>query len=132
LKSISRFDSSERATYEGDGYVLRRGVFDGDEVAAIVADCEGLVAALARDRRGHRIRAGSYVFDPDLLRLTMIKWEGDTDVVHGIEPLAHLSDPLRRWAEDERFIEPMRDAPGVDDPVLFTEKLRAFAAARRS
>ncbi len=69
------------------------------------------------------MRAGSYVFDPDLVRFVIIKWEGDSDVVHGIEPFAHLSPALDGWATDRRFLEPMQDLVGSDDPVLFTEKL---------
>ena len=76
-----------------------------------------------RDRRGHRLKAGSYVFDPDFTRDVIIKWEGDTDVVHGVEPCAHLSPALDRWAHDPRFLEPMCDFVGSDDPILFTEKL---------
>lgn len=75
---------------------------------------EALVADLVRDRVGSRLRAGSYVFDPDLLQGVLIKWEGDSDVVHGIEPFAHLSPELDRWAHDERFVDPMRAM--VDDP----------------
>ena len=61
-----------------------------------------LVADLVRDRQGHRLQAGSYVFDPDFTRLVIIKWEGDTDVVHGIEPCAHLSPALRRRGRTTR------------------------------
>ena len=85
--------------------------------------CERLVDDLVRDRRGHRLKAGSYVFDPDFTRDVIIKWEGDTDVVHGVEPCAHLSPALDRWAHDPRFLEPMCDFVGSDAPILFTEKL---------
>ncbi len=85
--------------------------------------CERLVDDLVRDRQGRRFRAGSYVFDPDLVHATIIKWEGDSDVVHGVEPFVHLSEPLADWAGDDRFVDPMRSALGVDDVALFTEKL---------
>ncbi len=54
--------------------------------------CESRVARLIDNRSSRRRRAGSYVFDADRAHETIIKWEGDTDIVHGIEPLAHL-DP---------------------------------------
>jgi hypothetical protein len=65
-----------------------------------------------RDREGNRLKAGSYVFDPDFDRDVIIKWEGDTDAVHGVEPCAHLSPGLDRWAHDPRFLEPMADFVG--------------------
>ncbi len=115
-------DAQERRQYEEDGYVVREAVFWSSEVAEMVDACEALVADLVRDRQGRRIHAGSYVFDPDLTRQTMIKWEGDTDVVHGIEPFAHLSPPLNDWAHDPRFLELAADVLGTE-PMLFTEKL---------
>lgn len=111
------------------GYVVREAVFGPGEVAEIAEACEELVADLVRDRQGTRMRMGSYVFDPDLLRGVTIKWEGDTDVVHGIEPFAHLSPALDGWAHDHRLVDPMRDLVGDDAPCLFTEKLNLKRAA---
>lgn len=108
---------------ERDGYVVRRGVFSADEVADMAAHCEQLVTDLAKDRESARFTAGSYVFDPDLVRLTVIKWEGDSDVVHGVEPFAHLSPALEGWAYDVRFTGPMESVLGTSKPELFTEKL---------
>jgi ectoine hydroxylase-related dioxygenase (phytanoyl-CoA dioxygenase family) len=123
IPALHRLTDAERAVLATDGYVVRTEVFSAAEVAQIIDDCEQLVDDLVRDRQGHRMKAGSYVFDPDLVRLFMVKWEGDSDVVHGIEPCAHLSPALERWALDARFLEPMCDMVGSDDPVLFTEKL---------
>src|SRR5262249_52735871 len=81
-----RLDAADQAQLARDGYVARTGVFSPNELDAIGADCEALVNELVRDRHGHRLEAGSYVFEPDLLRHVIIKWEGDSDVVHGIEP----------------------------------------------
>jgi len=53
----------------------------------------------------------------------MIKWEGDTDIVHGIEPFAHLDERMKVWAHDARFTEPMQAFVGDPNPSLFTEKL---------
>jgi hypothetical protein len=113
----------ERARFARDGYVVRAGVFGPDEVAAMTEASEALVTDLVRDRVGRRLRAGSYVFDPDLLRGVSVKWEGDSDVVHGIEPVAHLSPELDRWAHDERLVGPMRAIVDDPEPMLFTEKL---------
>ena len=106
-----------------DGYVVREAVFTTAEVAEMVDACERLVDDLVRGREGNRLKAGSYVFDPDFDRDVIIKWEGDTDAVHGVEPCAHLSPALDRWAHDPRFLEPMADVVGSAAPILFTEKL---------
>ena len=124
MKSIpqGRLTPEERGGLAADGYVVRERVFAAAEVDDMVEACDRLVDDLVRDRQGFRLRAGSYVFDPDFTRDVIIKWEGDTDVVHGIEPFAHLSPELEKWAYDKRFVEPMRDFVGADAPILFTEK----------
>lgn len=121
--SSHRLSAEEHESYREQGYVVRTSVFTPDEVAAIRDECEQLVDGLVRHRRGERVTAGSYTFDADAERTTIIKWEGDTEIVHGIEPFAHLSPPLNAWAHDVRFLEPMMDILGVDEPALFTEKL---------
>ena len=114
---------AEREGMARDGYVLRRDVFDAREVAEITAACEQLVSRIVADHKGDRRVFGSYVFDRDEASDTMIKWEGDTDVVHGIEPFAHLSPELEEWALDDRFVAPMVDFVDDTTPELFTEKL---------
>lgn len=106
-----------------DGYVLREACFTPAELAEITDACERLVADLVKDRQGKRYHVGSYVFEPDQLTECTIKWEGDSDVVHGIEPFAHLSPDLEKWAYDPRFIGPSVDFVDDEQPVLFTEKL---------
>jgi hypothetical protein len=44
-------------------------------------------------------------------------------MVQGVEPFAHLSDELNRWALDERLLDPCKDVVGSDEVILFTEKL---------
>jgi Phytanoyl-CoA dioxygenase (PhyH) len=122
-RSSGRLDAVETAALDANGYVVRTGVFGTPEIAEITAACEALVADLIRDRNGRRYKVGSYVFDPDLVKGVFIKWEGDSDIVHGIEPFAHLSPALHAWALDPRFVEPMKDVIKHEAPVLFTEKL---------
>jgi ectoine hydroxylase-related dioxygenase (phytanoyl-CoA dioxygenase family) len=114
---------AERRQIDEDGYIVRERVFDGDEVAEITDACERLVAELIKDRQGKRFNVGSYVFEPDRLTGCTIKWEGDSDVVHGIEPFAHLSPELERWGYDPRFVDPSSDIVGEEPVALFTEKL---------
>jgi hypothetical protein len=123
MGELWRLTREEQADVERDGYLLRPGVFTRDETDAMARSCEYLIDQLVRDREGNRVQMGSYVFDPDLLRGVTIKWEGDTDVVHGIEPVVHLSPELHEWALDRRLVEPAKDFTGDDAPALFTEKL---------
>jgi hypothetical protein len=122
-QTTHRLTGAERETYDTEGYVLRRDVFTPSEVASIVDDCEELVDDLVARRRAARKVYGSYVFEHlDDIGVT-VKWEGDTDVVHGVEPFAHHWPALERWAMDPRFVDPMRDLCEDDAPILYTEKL---------
>ena len=118
-----RLTAGELDCLAKNGYVVRENVFSPTEVADITTACEELLARLVRERQVRRYKAGSYVFAPDYQRNLMIKWEGDTDIVHGIEPFAHLDPVLKAWALDVRFTEPMQAFVGDANPGLFTEKL---------
>ena len=119
----ARLSASEREFLDRNGYVIRENVFSPSEVAQIVTACEDLVARLVQERRRRRYHVGSYTFEPNNEQAVYIKWEGDSDIVHGIEPFAHLDPALKRWAHDPRFVEPMIDFVGDEHPSLFTEKL---------
>ncbi len=118
-----RLTADELACLEQNGYVVRENVFSPKEVADITAACEALVARFVQERRRRRYHIGSYTFEPNNEHQIMIKWEGDTDIVHGLEPFAHLDPVLKAWALDARFVEPMCDFVGDAHPSLFTEKL---------
>jgi len=118
-----RLSATEQERYELEGFVVREAVFEPPELAAIVAECEALVERLVTDRRSRRARFGSYTFDVDRDNGVVIKWEGESEVVHGLEPFVHLSKPLEQWAYDPRFVDPMKDIVGCEAPELFTEKL---------
>jgi hypothetical protein len=108
---------------ERDGFVVRESVFGRDELDAMIQASEELVAGLVEGRKGRRFTVGSYTFETDALSLVMLKWEGDTDEIHGIEPFAHLSADLEGWGLDPRLVEPMAAFVEDDEPVLYTEKL---------
>ena len=93
------------------------------EVDAMIASSEELVAGLVAGRHGRRFTVGSYTFEPDALSLVMLKWEGDSDQLHGIEPFAHLSADLEAWGLDPRLGRADGHLVGDDEPELFTEKL---------
>lgn len=108
-----------------DGYVVRAGVFVGDELRALQRATEALVAGLLeKDPGTPKIPAGSYLFQPFPEPCTIVKWEPDApDVVQGVEPFAHFDEALRGFGLDARLVDPMRDVVGSDDVDLFTEKL---------
>jgi ectoine hydroxylase len=60
---------------------------------------------------------------------TIVKWEPNApDVMQGVEPFAHISEPLRNWGLDARLVDPCRAIVGQDDIILFTEKLNVKRA----
>ena len=61
----------------------------------------------------------------------MLKWEGDTDELHGIEPFAHLSADLEAWGLDPRLVEPMVTFVGDDAPRALHREAQPEAAPRR-
>jgi ectoine hydroxylase len=118
-----RMTDAERASYEQDGFLVRRGVFGAEDLDALRDASEEVVAQLVAHRTGRRLVAGSYTFELEALAGTIIKWEGDSDVVHGIEPFVHLHPTFQKYAEDPRFVELAKDLVGSEDIGLFTEKL---------
>ena len=126
-----RLDANERRQLEEGGFVLRRGVFDARELATICAACEALVQRLLAEKRHRKLSVGSYNFELQRDLGTVVKWEpGDLDVVQGVEPFAHLSEELNRWAHDPRILDPCKDVVGADEVFLFTEKLNLKRAQK--
>ncbi len=119
-----RLDADERVALNRDGFVLRRNVFNAREQKEIVTACEELVDTLVAAKRRKKHVAGSYMFEFQREFETAVKWEpGAPDVVQGLEPFAHLSEPLRRWGLDPRLVDPCKDIVGESEIALFTEKL---------
>jgi ectoine hydroxylase len=125
----ARLNEQERARYQRDGYVARKGVFDANEVRQIAQACEDLISWVLTQDRKAKEEAGAYVFEWLTKLKIAVKWEKDNrDVVLGLEPFAHLSPALERWANDARLIDPMKDVLGFDSIELFTEKLNVKRA----
>lgn len=126
-----RLSGTERAELDERGFVLRKDVFDAVELREIASACEALVDRLLQEKRRTKHTAGSYMFELQRRLETIVKWEpADPDLVQGVEPFAHLSDELHRWALDPRFLEPCKDLVGEEDVILFTEKLNLKRAHR--
>jgi hypothetical protein len=118
-----RLTEEEKADYKRDGFVIRRGVFEEHELEEMRRAGDEVIEQLIAIRHGQRLPAGSYTFELEATTDVVIKWEGDSDVVQGIEPFAHFHPTFERYGLDERFLEPARDILGVEDIGLFTEKL---------
>jgi len=128
-KSGFKLDHEEQARLERDGLVVRENVFDPAEVRKIAEDCEALIARLESAKRREKHVVGSYMFEALVDEGTVVKWEPNApDVVQGIEPFAHICEPLRDWGLDARLLDPCKAIVGQDDIVLFTEKLNVKRA----
>lgn len=122
-------DPAELRRLDEDGYVVRQRVFDPVEVAAIAAECEALVARLEAAGRHTKHAVGSYMFEIQREAATVVKWEPFVpEVVQGLEPFAHLSEPLRACGLDPRLVDPCKAIVGQDGIALFTEKLNVKRA----
>jgi hypothetical protein len=122
-------DAKEEEGLDRDGFVIREGVFSSEECAAIAADCEQLCSELESAKRDKKLAVGSYMFEALTDYATIVKWEPFApDVLQGVEPFAHISEPLRRWGLDPRLVDPCKSVVGQDDIVLFTEKLNVKRA----
>lgn len=128
-KTSFALDAAERRRLRDDGYVVRERAFDADEVAAIAAECEALVGRLQAARRHTKHVVGSYMFEIQREAATVVKWEPFApEVVQGLEPFAHLSEPLKATGLDARLVDPCKAIVGQDDIALFTEKLNVKRA----
>ena len=111
---IVRMTEQEWADYRRDGFIIRRGVFGAEDLEALRIASEEVIAQLVAHRTGRRMPAGAYTFELEATAETMIKWEGDTDVVHGIEPFVHLHPTFQKYADDPRFVELAKDLCGSE------------------
>ena len=123
-------DAAERRQL--DARRLRRpraGVRRRPSAAAIAEDAKTLVARLEAAGRDAKHVVGSYMFEIQREAATVVKWEPDApDVMQGVEPFAHISEPLRGWGLDARLVDPCKAIVGQDDIILFTEKLNVKRA----
>lgn len=128
-KTSFAMSATERRQLEEDGYVVRERVFDAGELAAITGECEALVERLESLARRTKHTVGSYMFEIQREAATVVKWEPFApEVVQGVEPFAHLSEPLKAWGLDPRLTDPCKAIVGEDDLALFTEKLNVKRA----
>jgi ectoine hydroxylase len=128
-KTHFKLDDRELVQLDRDGFVVRDQVFTEAECRAMAKDGETLVTRLENARRDEKISLGSYMFERLADEGTTLKWEPNApDVVQGIEPFAHICEPLRNWGLDRRLVDPCQAIVGEENLVLFTEKLNVKRA----
>lgn len=121
--------TDERAAFDTDGFVVRRGVFTAPELDELRRAADEVNDQLVAIRQGVRQTAGSYTFEIEAAADTIIKWEGETDVMHGVEPVSHLHPVFDKVGWDPRLTESAASALGTESVSIFTEKLN-FKRAR--
>lgn len=91
--------------------MARERVIEGADLEALRGACEAMVERLVAARPATpKIPAGSYLFQADLERDAIVKWEPEhPGVLQGVEPFAHFDAALRAWGGDARFADPVRD-----------------------
>jgi ectoine hydroxylase-related dioxygenase (phytanoyl-CoA dioxygenase family) len=104
MLSSATTDSAE--TYHEKGYLVLRGVFSGEEVAALQAECEWLL--------------GSDFVQPHNPRTPFRFNSGDAP--ERIDPVVDISPLFQKFTADARIVEPLR-AIFDDEPLLFKDKL---------
>ena len=123
-----RFTAHEHAQYARDGFVLREKIFDAAELADLHRTIERVVADIVAHAQrpdagptftfgaGHRLQFSSR---------TVIQWEWreGSRAVRLMEPFTHLDPAFMALWDDPRFVEPMKDALGVEAVGPFTCKL---------
>jgi ectoine hydroxylase len=123
-----RLDPAECASYARDGYLLRRGLFQPEEIASLRRAAEDVVARIveeARSGKGSREfrLSGDHRFQ--FARQSLIQWEwreGSAEV-RLLEPVTHLDPRFDALWSDPRLAGPMKDFLGVTAVCPFTSKL---------
>lgn len=131
MKTALELSSDERRRYERDGYLVRESVLTDEELHNLRTACEELcqqLTAMSLDDRKVDV-SQFYVFELDLARDVVIKWEpGSREVIQGVEPVAHLHPVIGEFGAHPAIVEPSRALLGFDEIELYTEKLNTKRA----
>ncbi|MDX2166613.1 MAG: phytanoyl-CoA dioxygenase family protein [Deltaproteobacteria bacterium] len=120
--------ADEQRAYARDGYLLRRGVFAADELAALRAASEDVIALVVARATRPEARGEVRLADGHRLQFaaqTIIQWEWreDSPEVRLIEPFTHLDARFAPLWGDARLTAPAAGMLGVDAVDPFTCKL---------
>lgn len=131
MQQVNTLTIEEREQYASDGYIVREAVITPDELERLRAAseelCHQLADASSEDRKVDV--SAFYVFEVDMLRDVMIKWEpGSRTVIQGVEPVAHLHPVIAEFGAHPGLTEPTRELLDLDAVELYTEKLNVKRA----
>ncbi len=126
MQEVIALTNDERDRYERDGNIVRESIFGPEEIETLRQACEELcdqLAAMSSEER--KIDVSSfYVFELDMAKDVMIKWEPECrGVIQGVEPVAHLHPVIAEFGNHPVLTEPSRELLGFDKVSLYTEKL---------
>ena len=126
---IYELTSEEFASYERDGYLVRAGVFDSQELVVLrdaVENAAKTASELSATGRSYVLDGKRFV---DIKHMT-IQYEpaSESGAIRVIEPAHELDPVLDSLVEDLRLVEPMRKLVGADAIALWTDKLNLKSA----
>ncbi len=115
---------AEREAWERDGFFLREAVFGPQEVGALAAAAERVVARAAEGAphgEAYAIDGNRYVEAAG----STVQYEHrpGTRTLRVVEPFHHLDPLFSELVDDPRIVEPMCDLVGSERVALFTDKL---------
>jgi ectoine hydroxylase-related dioxygenase (phytanoyl-CoA dioxygenase family) len=118
-------DAAERRAWDEDGFFVREVVFAADELAALGAAAERVVARVLATVRANE---GAYEVDGNRYQPAdgaLLQWEHTpgSRTLRVIEPFHHLDPAFDALVDDARLVEPMRALVGDARVALWTDKL---------
>lgn len=111
--SSLRLSQAERDSYARDGYLVREGAFDPEEVDRMRHEADAILSLLINSSVATSRTSG---------RIDADRRSDGTVHVRKVQPVNDLSLYFSQLVTDERLIGPLRELMGCD-PVLMEEKL---------
>lgn len=123
----------ELASYRQHGYLIRREVFSGDELAMLREIVELAVSSAyeqAESGETYHLDGKRFV---DIGSMTVqFEHSIDSDTIRVIEPVHHLHPGLEALVDDPRIVAPMQSIIGRTDISVWTNKLNLKRAGEGS
>lgn len=120
-----RLSEAERRAWHDDGFLIRKSVFEANELAVLCAAGERCVAraTAAIDSSSTRYTIDGNVYHEAGGATIQLEHAPGSQTIRVIEPFHHLDEDMDRLLDDPRLVEPMRDLIGDERVALFTDKL---------
>lgn len=114
----------ERKAYQEDGFFVREAVFDAEELEALRAASELVVAraeASGRDGRDYRIDGNRYV--EGAAETLQYEHNSAAATIRVIEPFHHLHPLFNQLIDDPRIVDPVCGVIGCEGVAVWTDKI---------